>query len=767
MPSRTQEALDYHTQGRPGKIAVVPTKPVGTQRDLSLAYSPGVAEPCRAIAQNTDDVFKYTTRGNLVAVVTDGTAVLGLGNIGPEAAKPVMEGKGVLFKRFADIDVFDLELGSTDPDDIIRFCELLEPTVGGINLEDIKAPGCFYIEEELKKRLSIPVFHDDQHGTAIISGAALINALDVTGRKADQVRVVFSGAGASAIATAEHYVRLGVRRENITLCDSKGIITKSRAADLDPYKARFAQDVAQGTLADAMKGADVFVGLSVAGLVTGDMVKSMAKRPIVFALANPDPEILPEDIRAARSDALIATGRTDYPNQVNNVLGFPFIFRGALDVRARAINEEMKMAATRALAQLAREDVPEAVAAAYGESTFRFGADYLIPKPFDPRVLLWVAPAVAKAAMETGVARIPIDLDEYRGQLESRLGRRREVMRDIMLKARRDPRRIVFPEGEHPRVIRASVQVREEGVALPMLLGRPDRIRRCAQELGVDLTNIEIVDLYADEARAERYADRLWQQRQRKGLSLAEARERIRQPLYFGCMMVAEGDADGLVAGEEATYPDTIRPALEVIGTAPDVKHVAGLYMMILQQELMFFADTTVNIEPDAETLAEIALLSAGFVKRLGIDPRIAMLSFSNFGSSRHPESDKVREAVEIVKRRAPDLVVDGEMQADTAVVPEILEGSFPFSSLKEPANILIFPDLNAANTCYKLLARLGGAEAIGPILLGMAKPVHILQRGSQAADILNLTAIATVDALRAPAGPTPKQGRAAHLKAG
>ena len=765
MPRRKQEALEYHEEGRPGKIAVVPTKPVGTQRDLSLAYSPGVAEPCRAIAANVDDVFRYTARGNLVAVVTDGTAVLGLGNIGPEAAKPVMEGKGVLFKRFADIDVFDLELSSTDVDDIVRFCELLEPTVGGINLEDIKAPGCFYVEEELKKRLSIPVFHDDQHGTAIISGAALVNALEVTGRAPGDVRVVFSGAGASAIATAEHYVRLGVRRENITLCDSKGVITKARASELDPYKARFAQDTDRATLADALAGAHVFVGLSVAGVVTPDMVKAMAERPIIFALANPDPEILPEDIRAARSDAIIATGRTDYPNQVNNVLGFPFIFRGALDVRARAINEEMKMAATLALAQLAREDVPEAVAAAYDETTFRFGADYLIPKPFDPRVLLWVAPAVAKAAMDTGVARLQIDLDEYRVRLESRLGRRREVMRDIMLRAKRDPRRIVFPEGEHPRVIRACVQVLEEGVAQPVLLGRPERIRRCAQELNIDLDGIELMDPLADEARAERYADRFYRERQRKGMSLAEARERMRQPLYFGCMMLAEGDADGLVAGEDATYPDTLRPALEVIGTAPDVRHVAGLYMMILQQELMFFADTTVNIDPDAETLAEIALLSAGFVKRLGIEPRIAMLSFSNFGSARHPQSIRVREATEIVKKRAPDLEIDGEMQADTAVVQEILEHSFPFSGLRQPANVLIFPDLNAANTSYKLLARLGGAEAIGPILLGMAKPVHILQRGSQAADILNLAAIATVDAHRAPVGPTRQ--RRSHLKAG
>src|SRR5688500_14859825 len=599
------------------------------------------------------EVNKNTARGNQIAVVTDGTAVLGLGNLGPLGAKPVMEGKGVLFKKFADIDVFDIEVDSTNADEIIRFCEMLEPTVGGINLEDIAAPDCFYIEEQLKQKLQIPVFHDDQHGTAIISGAALLNALEVGKKKIGDVIVVFSGAGAAAIATAEHYVRLGVARENILMCDRAGVIHKDRG-DLDPYKARFAQTTSKRTVADALNGADVFVGLSVAGAVTKDMVATMAKAPIIFALANPDPEITPEDVLAVRTDAIIATGRSDYPNQVNNVLGFPFIFRGALDVRARAINEEMKMAATRALAQLARADVPEAVAAAYGETSFRFGADYLIPKPFDPRVLLWVAPAVAKAAMETGVARLQIDLDEYRVRLESRLGRRREVMRDIMLKARREPRRIVFPEGEHPRVIRASVQVLEEGVAQPMLLGRPQRIEKCAQELGIDLTGVQLLDPLADDDRTDRYAERFYRERQRKGMSLGEARERMRHPLYFGCMMLAEGDADGLVAGEDATYPDTLRPALEVIGTAPHVRHVAGLYMMILQQELMFFADTTVNIDPDAETLAEIALLSAGFVKRLGIEPRIAMLSFSNFGSARHPQSNKVREATEIVKQRAP-----------------------------------------------------------------------------------------------------------------
>ncbi|HSL72443.1 MAG TPA: NADP-dependent malic enzyme [Longimicrobiales bacterium] len=747
MATRRQAALDYHADGRPGKIAVVPTKPVGTQLDLSLAYTPGVAEPCRAIFENPEEVFRYTARGNLVAVVSNGTAVLGLGNLGPLAAKPVMEGKGVLFKRFADIDVFDIEVNSREPHEIIRFCELLEPTVGGINLEDIAAPECFYIEEQLKQRLSIPVFHDDQHGTAIISGAALLNAAELAGKKLQDVRVVFSGAGAAAIATAEHYIRLGVQRKNVFLCDRKGVVTTERAKDLDPYKARFAQDTKLVTLADALRGADVFVGLSVAGVVTKEMVATMADNPIVFALANPDPEILPEDVMAVRNDALIATGRTDYPNQVNNVLGFPFIFRGALDVRARAINEEMKMAATQALAELAKQDVPEAVAAAYGVSTFRFGRDYLIPKPFDPRVLLWVAPAVAKAAMDSGVAGQPIELDAYRNRLEARLGRRREVMRDIILKARRDPKRIVFPEGEHERIIRAAVQSAEEGIARPLLIGRVGHIRERAHVLHADLSGVEIVSHWTDEARKERYAQRLYQARQRKGVTLTEARELMRQSIYFGCMMVLEGDADGVIAGQEVSYPETIRPALEVIGVAEHVTHVAGLYMMILQHDLMFFADTTVNIEPDADTLAEIALLSAEFVRRLGVEPHMAMLSFSNFGSARHPQSDLVRQAVQRVKLSDPTLIVDGEMQADTAVLPDILNRNYPFSMLQQQANVLIFPDLNSANIAYKLLWRVGGAEAIGPILLGMARPVHVLQRGAEAADIVNLTAIAVVDA--------------------
>ncbi len=747
MDSKRQAALEYHEMGRPGKIAVVPTKPVGTQADLSMAYTPGVAEPCREIAANPDDVFRYTARGNLVAVVSNGTAVLGLGNLGPLGAKPVMEGKGVLFKRFADIDVFDIEVDSNDADEIIRFCEMLAPTVGGINLEDIAAPDCFKIEEQLKAKLDIPVFHDDQHGTAIISGAALINAIEVSGKKIAEIIVVFAGAGAAAIATAEHYVNLGVRREHIFMTDRKGVITTDRGPGLDPYKARFAQTTDKRTLADALKGADMFVGLSAANLVSREMVASMAKEPIIFAMSNPDPEVSPEDVAAVRDDAIMATGRSDYPNQVNNVLGFPFIFRGALDVRARAINEEMKMAATRALADLAREDVPESVALAYGESAFQFGRNYLIPKPFDYRVLLWVAPAVAKAAMDTGVARVQIDLDEYRNRLEGRLGRRREVMRDYILKAERSPKRIVYPEGENAAVIRAATACLEQGIAQPVLLGRAQKIQEAAHELHRDLAGIEIVEHWADEDRRERYATKLFASRQRKGMTMETARECMHSATYFGAMMVREGDADGLVGGQEVSYPETIRPALEVIGTAPKVRQVAGLYMMILEHDVMFFADTTVNIDPDAETLAEIALLTAQFVRRLGIEPRIAMLSFSNFGSSRHPHSDKVREAVRLVKAQEPELIVDGEMQADSAVLPEILTKSYPFSTLQERANVLIFPDLSAANIAYKLLWRVGGAEAIGPILLGMARPVHVLQRGATAQDIVNLTAIAVVDA--------------------
>ena len=742
---RTGESLRYHAEGRPGKIEVVPTKPTRTQRDLSLAYTPGVAEACRAIVEDPDDAYLYTARGNLVAVVTNGTAVLGLGNIGPAAGKPVMEGKAVLFKAFADIDVFDLELDAGDPEDVIRFCRMLEPTVGGINLEDIAAPGCFEIEERLRHDLDIPVFHDDQHGTAIISGAALINALEITGKDIGGVRVVFAGAGAASVATADHYVRLGVDPENILMTDRTGVIYRGRG-ELETHKARYARDTEARSLADALRGADVFVGLSAGGTVTGDMVAAMADRPIVFAMANPDPEITPEEVYAVRDDAIVATGRSDYPNQVNNVLGFPFIFRGALDVRARAINDEMKLAATHALAELARQDVPEAVSAAYGEGRLRFGEEYLIPKPFDSRILLWVAPAVAEAAMKTGVARRELDLSEYRTSLEARLGPARELMRAIMDKARRSPKRIVFPEGEDPRVVRCTSVIREEGIGTPILLGSRERIEAVAEVEEVDLEGVEIIDPASSERRSE-YAESFWKSRQRRGVTRSDAEWLMGRPIYYGSMMVHSGAADTLIAGVNMYYPDALRPALQAIGTAPGQARVAGLYLMVFQDRLYFFADTTVNIAPTSEDLAEIAIATADFARRLGVSPRVAMLSFSNFGSVRHADAERVRDAVALVRGTRPDILVEGEMQADTAVVAEILRETYSFSQLQDPANVLVFPNLAAANICYKLLHRLGGAEAIGPVLLGMDRPVHILQRGSTVADIANLAAISVVDA--------------------
>ncbi len=748
MLIRREEALAYHSEGRPGKIAMISTKPCHTQRELSLAYTPGVAEPCRVIAKDEDAVFKYTARGNLVAVVSNGTAVLGLGRIGAPASKPVMEGKGVLFKQFADIDVFDLEVGSADPDDMIRFCELLEPTVGGINLEDIAAPDCFYIEETLIERLNIPVFHDDQHGTAIISGAALVNALEIVGKDIAEVKIVVSGAGAAGIACAEHYIALGAQRENIFMTDSKGIIHSERE-DLNPYKARFAHHTSHRKLADALKGADIFIGLSQPGVISGDDLKTMADDPIVFAMANPDPEILPEEAFAARADIIMATGRSDYPNQVNNVLGFPFIFRGALDVRARATNQEMKMAATHALAALAKEPVPEEVVRAYAVQKLAFGRDYLIPKPIDSRVLLWEAPAVAKAAMETGVARIQIDLEAYRNQLESRLGRARAVMRSIIVHAQVAPQRIVFPEATDPHILSAAATCAEEKIARPILIGNPDRVARAVKEnaIELDLAQVEVINPL-EHPRRQQYIDVFFRDRQRKGITRAEADERLERAIYYGAMMLRMGDADGLIAGQDLHYPEALRPCLETVGVNPGVHKIAGLYMMVMEKDVMFFADTTVNITPDAETLAETAILAARFAQRLGIEPRVAMISFSNFGSTRHPEAVKVARATEMVKTRSPELIVDGEMQADTAVVPEILRGRYSFSRLQDRANVLVFPDLNAANAAYKLLARLGGATAIGPILLGMKKPVHILQRGADVRDIVNLTAIAVVDAL-------------------
>ncbi len=744
--TKRQDALDYHANGRPGKIAVVPTKPLTNQRELSLAYSPGVAEPCLEIEKNPDLAYTYTAKGNLVAVVTNGTAVLGLGNIGAMAGKPVMEGKGNLFKQFADLDVFDLEVGSENPDDVIKFCQLLEPTVGGINLEDIRAPDCFYIEETLRKTLKIPVFHDDQHGTAIISGAALLNAVEIVHKNIADIKVVFSGAGAAAISTAEHYVRLGVRRENITMCDREGVIYKGRKGDMDPYKARFQVETEARNIADALVGADVFVGLSVAGAVTGEMVKMMAKNPIIFALANPVPEILPEVVREVRDDAIIATGRSDYANQVNNVLGFPFIFRGALDVRATEINEEMKMAATRALALLAKEAVPNSVAALYGLQDVQFGPEYLIPFPFDPRVLLWVAPAVAWAAVASGASHQFIDLDEYRERLESRLGRARGVIRGLINRALSNPKRVVFPEGDEPKVIRAARVCVEEGIALPILLGDRETIMEKARAMNVPLDDIVIEDV-ATSPKREEYAQHMWTRRQRKGMSLDEARRRLYNSNYFGSCMVGRGDADALVSGVNLHYPETIRPALEVIGAHPKAGLVSGMYMLVFEKQLVFCADTTVNIDPTAEQLAQIAYSASRITRTMGMEPRIAMLSFSNFGSVRHPETEKMARAVQLLRQRDSSLMVDGEMQADTAFDPEIIGRDYPFSTLKEQANVLIFPNLSAGNIAYKLLNHLGGATAIGPILVGMARPVHVLERGADVQDIVNMAAVAVVDA--------------------
>jgi len=751
---RKQDALDYHSVGKPGKIEVKATKPCLTQRDLSLAYTPGVAEPCLEIAKNPEDAYKYTAKGNLVAVVSNGTAVLGLGKIGALAGKPVMEGKGVLFKKFADVDVFDIELNTTDPEEIIKVCQLLEPTFGGINLEDIAAPDCFHIEEVLKETMNIPVFHDDQHGTAIISGAALLNALELVGKDIDKVKVVYNGAGAAGIACAAFYIELGVKPENVIMCDSKGVIYQGRE-DIDPshprynkYKARFAAKTDCRTLADAMKDADVFCGVSVKDVVTKDMVKSMADKPIIFAMANPDPEITYPDAVDARKDVIMATGRSDYPNQVNNVLGFPFIFRGALDVRATAINETMKVAAAHALADLAKEDVPDSVCRAYGVPKFTFGPEYIIPKPFDPRVLLWEAPAVAKGAMETGVATQPIeDFNKYRDSLEGHFGPSHTIMRRIIHKAQAEPKRIVFPEGTEDKILRAAQIILDEGIGTPVLLGPKEVIEKRIGLLGTELKGAEIVDPDTSPKRGK-YIEEFLRLRQRHGVTRTSAGEYLRDPQYFGTMMVQMGDADCLVAGLVHHYPETIRPALQIVKTKKGTRLCSGLYMMVFPNEVIFFADTTVNVDHDApEDLAEIALSAAELARSLDIEPRIAMLSFSNFGSVKHPEAEKVRKAVEIVKGRAPDLVVDGEMQADTAVDRTIQEEIFPFCDLKGTANILIFPDMQSGNIAYKLVHRLGGASAIGPILMGVNKPIHVLQRGCSVDDIVNIAAIAVVDA--------------------
>ena len=740
---RRRDALEYHSNGRKGKVEVVPSKPLLTQRDLSLAYSPGVAEPCLEIARDPDLVWEYTSRANLVAVVSNGTAVLGLGNIGAEAGKPVMEGKGCLFKKFADIDVFDIELRPQDPDEVIAAVAALEPTFGGINLEDIKAPECFYIEETLKKRMQIPVFHDDQHGTAIISGAALINALEIQGKKAEDVRVVVSGAGASAIACANFYISLGVRLDNVFLCDTKGVVYKGRKEGMNPYKEKFARETTLRTLGEALNGADVFLGCSSAGVMTKEMVASMADRPIVFALANPDPEISYDDAISVRKDLIMATGRSDYPNQVNNVLGFPFIFRGALDVRAREINEAMKVAASRALAQLAREEVPESVSAAYGNASFKFGPDYIIPKPFDTRVLWWVAPAVARAAIESGVARLPLDLDSYREQLQRKTEKTPFVLRQLTQRAKRDPKRIVFPEGAHIKVLRACQQIVDEGIARPILLGPREEIVQTARDLDLgDLPDkVEIINP-TDSPRLESYVEAFLELRQRKGVNRDFARKVMRRRNPFAMMMVQKGDADGVVSGLTMAYPETIRPALQIIGTAPGVNHLSGMYMMVLGDgKLKFFSDPTINIQPDAETLAEIAIETADAVRALDITPHVALLSFSNFGTSDHPEAQKVARAVALVRERRPDLEVEGELMADAAVHFDRMKEEFPFARLTDAANVLIFPDLSAANVSYRLMAALGGATAVGPILLGMAKPVTVVPQDSPVQTIVDMTA--------------------------
>ncbi|MFQ5578031.1 MAG: NADP-dependent malic enzyme [Anaerolineae bacterium] len=744
MSISKETALQYHSMGRPGKIEVIPTKPTSTQLDLGLAYTPGVAVPVLEIDRDPHDAYRYTAKGNLVGVVSNGTAILGLGNRGPLASKPVMEGKGVLFKRFADIDVFDIEVDSTDSDEIINVVRAIAPTFGGINLEDIKAPECFYIEQQLKGMLDIPVFHDDQHGTAIIATAGLVNALELAGKQIEEVQIVINGAGAAAIACAEMFILAGARRPNITLVDSRGVIHTGREAGMNEYKARFAKETGARTLADAMQGADVFMGLSVADVLTPEMVKTMADTPIIFAMANPDPEIRYEVAREARPDAIVATGRSDYPNQVNNVLGFPFIFRGALDVQARQINDQMKLAASHALAALAHEDAPDSVLKAYNLTSLKFGPDYIIPKPFDPRVLLWVAPAVAEAAIQTGVARHPLDSDAYRDELEARLGKGWALMRSVINKARSHPKRIVFGEGEDPKIIRAAAQVAVEGIGQPVLLGRPEVVQTVIQDLGLDFKPAVVQPERSD--RHEAYAQALLETRRRKGITLTRARSLMRRRSYYGPMMVKQGQADAYVSGLNHDYPEIIRPALETVGVAEEAHKVAGMYIVIVRDKVYFFADATVNIDPQAEDLAEIACLAAKATHRFNIEPRVAMLSFSNFGSTRHPFSDKVRQAVEIVRQKHPELVIDGEMMADTAVVPAIIDKLYPFSRVRD-ANVLVFPNLEAANIAYKLMQRLGDAEVIGPILLGMGQPVHVLQRGEEVRAIVNMAAIAAVDA--------------------
>lgn len=744
---RKEDALNYHMQGQPGKIEVVPTKMLSSQLDLALAYSPGVAEPCKEIAANKEDVYKYTSKGNLVAVISNGTAVLGLGNIGPEASKPVMEGKGVLFKKFAGIDVFDIEIDETDPDKFIQIVKSLEPTFGGVNLEDIKAPECFKIEQELRDKMNIPLMHDDQHGTAIISAAALLNALELVDKKIDEIKVVVNGAGAAAVSCTRLYLTLGVKKENVVMCDSKGAIHSGRT-DLDDIKKEFITTRKVTTLQDAMKGADFFIGLSVADVLTEEDINSMAKNPIVFALANPDPEIRYEIAKKTRKDIILATGRSDHPNQVNNVLGFPYIFRGALDVRATEINEAMKLAAVHALATLAKESVPDIVVKAYGDAKLTFGKEYLIPKPLDPRLITTISPAVAKAAMDSGMAKKPItDWGAYHQELLNRIGIDQKLMTRVIDRAKSNPKRVVFAEAHHHKILKAAQILQDEGIAHPILLGDKEQIEKLIKEHDLDL-NCPIIYPRKENEKVEQFAEVLYKKRQRKGLSLRDCQQLLRDRNYYGAMMVEVGEADALVSGLTKDYPKTILPSLQIIGIAEGVSRVAGMYILLNKRGTFFFADTTVNVDPTAEQLVDIIGLTARGVKFFDMEPRVAVLSYSNFGSSKGEVPEKTREAVRLAKQKYPDLIIDGDIQANVAFNTEIQQESFPFSALsKDGANTVIFPNLESGNIAYKLLTEIGGAEAIGPILLGMKKPVHVLQLGSSIREIVNMAAIAVVDA--------------------
>ncbi|MEE1946885.1 NADP-dependent malic enzyme [Pedobacter sp. KR3-3] len=760
--NRKQDALDYHSQGRPGKIQVVPTKPYSSQRDLTLAYSPGVAEPCLKIADNKEDVYKYTAKGNLVAVISNGTAVLGLGDIGPEAGKPVMEGKGLLFKIFADIDVFDLELDTKNVDDFVKIVKSLEPTFGGVNLEDIKAPECFEIERRLKEEMNIPVMHDDQHGTAIISAAALLNACELQKKKMDKIKIVVNGAGAAAISCSRLYVALGAKKENIVMCDRSGVIRSDRA-NLDSIKQEFATSRNLNTLAESMKDSDVFIGLSSADCVTVDMLKSMAKNPIVFAMANPNPEIAYDLAISSRKDLIMATGRSDYPNQVNNVLGFPYIFRGALDVRSTSINEEMKIAAVRAIADLAKKSVPEAVNMAYNAKNIKFGKDYIIPKPMDFRLMTNVSMAVAKAAIESGVARKTItDWDAYAEELKRRLGMDDSIMRAITNKAKQAPKRVVFAEADNYKILKAAQIVRDDNIAIPILLGNKEIIQQIIEENALDLEGVQIVDPALEPERMKKYAESLYQKRQRRGVTLFEANKLMRDRNYFGASMVEFGEADAMISGLTKNYVSTIKPALQVIGTEAGVNRVAGMYMMMTDKGPVFFGDTTVNVDPTVEELVDLTLLLEKSVSKFNIQPRIALLSYSNFGSNEGEVPEKVRKAVKILHEKHPQIIVDGDMQGNFAINNAMLKDNFPFSRLADaPANTLVFPNLESGNIAYKLLQELGGAEAVGPILLGLKKPVHIVQLGSSVREIVNMITIAVLDvqAKEEDANPVKRRG--------